>query len=109
MSIYSYIVSYFKKNEQAHDKNLIKQEICFNNNDLIKQKLTLKPSVNKSIGRNIPRHISNIKLEVFQEKNILTEILNVKLKKTNIKPRQVIFLPRNPILLEILVKIPIVN
>jgi hypothetical protein len=105
MSIYSYIVSFFKKNEQEPDKILIK----FNNNDLIKQKLTLKPSVNKSIGRNIPRHISNIKLEVFQEKNILTEILNVKLKKTNIKPRQVTFLPRNPILLEILVRIPIVN
>lgn len=117
MSIYSYISSYFINennikyiNNINNSDDLIKKpQICFNNNDLINQKITLKPSVNKSIGRNIPKHISNLITEVNQEKNILTQILGVKLKKTNVNPRQVIFLPRSPVLLEILVKVPIVH
>jgi hypothetical protein len=121
MSIYSYISSYFINENNVNNikyvnninnsnNDLIKKpEICFNNNDLINQKITLKPSVNKSIGRNIPKHISNLIAEVNQEKNILTQILGVKLKKTKVNLRQVTFLPRNPILLEILVRVPIVH
>jgi hypothetical protein len=113
MSIYSYISSYFIRSEddiKVNNTDLIKKpEICFNNKDLLNQKLSLKPSVNKSIGRNIPKHISNIVSELNYEKNILGQILGVKLKKTIVNPRQVIFLPRNPVLLEILDKVPTVN
>ena len=123
MSIYSYISSYFISENNVNNIKYInninninnsddlikKPQICFNNNDLINQKITLKPSVNKSIGRNIPKHISNLITEVNQEKNILTQILGVKLKKTKVNLKQVTFLPRNPILLEILVKVPIVH
>jgi hypothetical protein len=108
MSIYSYISSYFIKS-QVNPDLIKKPEICFNNKDLLNQKLILKPCVNKSIGRNIPKHISNIVAELNYEKNILSQILGVKLKKTNVNPRQVIFLPRSPVLLEILVKVPVVN
>lgn len=70
--------------------------------DLLSVKLK---SVKYSPARNIPPQLSYSKLDMIN-KIQLQDILNVKLKSVKPNKKKTIFLPRNPVLKEILQKVP---